>query len=539
MKISSKNTRKSGVLAAVTAVALLGATAASAGVAKPVFVESSNAGVTLKPLVTAGDRIGSFLVPGLIDGTGAYRDSKGMHLLSVSEYPYVAASTAKFNYAGGQAQGSPITHFVVDPKTKAIKSASSAIKDVLWYDYSAKKHGEKPVAPAGAASVDLTGVPQHSKYLDRFCSATLRQSGAFSYRAPGSTSTIGYAGRVFLTGEETGDEGRAFGLNSSGQLVQLPKLGLGSWENLVPSLKQSLSTVVIGTEDNAANNSQLRLYVGKKLATGTWFDRAGLNNGKSYVLEAGEFADDTDIRASVSKNTEIPVRFNPVDNTVDGSTQNFEALVGGTTLSRLEDGLFDPSNPNDYYFTTTESSGNSKATAANPATPNIKRDGGALWRLRFKDVAKPLSGATLTMILDGSEAPYLNKPDNIEMDSSGNIFIEEDPGVNEHRSRLVVFQPATSKITVLATAKQRYFSALGSDYLTNNEELTSVVDVSRHLRTSAADKKTYLVFSIQIHTDVAKTRPDITEPSALGKLWPAFRGGQLFLMTIDWSKTEK
>lgn len=515
---------------AISTVSAIGA------VPKPVFVESSSRAATLKSLVTAGDKFGSFLVPGLLDGTGAYSDAQGLHLLSVSEFPYAVASTAKFNYAGGQAQGSPITHFVVDSKTHKIKSASSAIKDVLWYNYATKKHGETPVAPVGAAPVDLTGVPQHSKFLDRFCSATLRQTGAFTYRQSASSALLGYSGRVFLTGEETGDEGRAFALNSTGQLVQLPKLGLGSWENLTPSLKSSLATVVVGTEDNAANNSQLRLYVGKKLATGKWFDRAGLNNGKSYVMEAGEFADDTDIRASVTKGTPIDVQFNEVDNSLDGGSQNFEALLGGTTMSRLEDGVFDPTSPNDFYFTTTESSGDVNATKANPATPKIKRDGGALWRLRFNDVTKPLSGATLTMILDGSEAPYLNKPDNLEIDAYGNIFIEEDPGINEHRSRLMVFNPATSKFTVLATAKKRYFSALGADYLTNNEELTSVVDVSRHLRASKSDKKTYLVFSIQIHTDVARTRPDITNPTALGKLWPAFRGGQLYLMVVDWSK---
>lgn len=531
-------TRLVSFLAALLAFSVTSAGSGLAAVPKPIFVESSNLGAMLKPLVTAGDRVGSFLVPGLLDGTGAYSDSQGLHLLSVSEFPYSVASTAKFSYAGGQAQGSPITHFVLDPKTKTVRSASSAIRDVLWYNYQTKKHGENPVAPEGAALEDLTGTPQHSKFLDRFCSATLRQYGAFSFRASAAATPLGYTGRVFLTGEETGDEGRAFALNSSGQLVQLPKLGLGSWENLTPSLKQSLATVVIGTEDNAANNSQLRLYVGKKLASGTWFERAGLNNGKSYVMQVGEFADDTDIRASVKKGTPISVSFNEVDNSVDGSTQNFEALLGGTTMSRLEDGVFDPSKPNDFYFTTTESSGDVNATKANPATPKIKRDGGALWRLRFKDVGKPLSGATLTMILDGSEAPYLNKPDNLEIDESGNVFIEEDPGINEHLSRLIVFQPATSKFTVLATAKQRYFSALGSDYLTNNEELSSVVDVSRYLRTSKLDKKTYLVFSIQVHTEVARTRPDITNPSALGKLWPAFRGGQLYLLVIDWSKLD-
>jgi hypothetical protein len=144
--MAEKTTRVVLFLGAFTALFAISAASAIAAIPKPVFVESSSRAAILNPLVTAGDKVGSFLVPGLLDGTGAYSDAQGLHLLSVSEFPYAVASTAKFNYAGGQAQGSPITHFVVDSKTRQIKSASSAIKDLLWYNYATKKHGETPVA---------------------------------------------------------------------------------------------------------------------------------------------------------------------------------------------------------------------------------------------------------------------------------------------------------------------------------------------------------------------------------------------------------
>jgi secreted PhoX family phosphatase len=96
--------------------------------------------------------------------------------------------------------------------------------------------------------------------------------------------------------------------------------------------------------------------------------------------------------------------------------------------------VWDPRNPDDLYFLTTEG-GNKTPEPGNPN--NANRDGGGVWRLSLEDRAHPELGGTLTLLLDGSEAPYLNKPDNVELDRGGNLLIQEDPGGNLHVARIV------------------------------------------------------------------------------------------------------
>ena len=110
-----------------------------------------------------------------------------------------------------------------------------------------------------------------------------------------------------------------------------------------------------------------------------------------------------------------------------GTAQNSEAAAKGVSLNRSEDGAFDPRHPEDFYFVTTE--GGRGATSA--------RDGGGLWRLSYDDVERPWEGGTLTLLLDGSEAPFLSKPDNLGFDRHGHLMIQEDPGGNPHLARIV------------------------------------------------------------------------------------------------------
>lgn len=114
-----------------------------------------------------------------------------------------------------------------------------------------------------------------------------------------------------------------------------------------------------------------------KTKTGEWYEKAGLTNGKLYVM-ATDVLNDTAFRAKYAKAVSAPASFKVIDYKQNGKLQNDKARELGMTLARVEDGHFDPKKPNDYYFVTTESNKDPKATAPNPATPTVSRDGGAL-----------------------------------------------------------------------------------------------------------------------------------------------------------------
>ena len=149
----------------------------------------------------------------------------------------------------------------------------------------------------------------------------------------------------------------------------------------------------------------------------------------------------------------------------------------GLTLNRIEDGVFDPRHPNDYYFVTTEG-----APGVVPSEPAVTRDGGGLWRIRFKDVEQPELGGTIELLLDGSEAPFLNKPDNMGIDKHGNLLIQEDPGGNAQLARIVAYDVDTGKRGVVAEFDPALFRTGGAGFLTQDEESSGIIDASRGAR---------------------------------------------------------
>ena len=503
------------------------------------YVEPVASGVVLDVLATSGDSVGGYLLPGVPDGIGVLKDGGNLtvfmnHELSASDK---LASTQQ--RAGGAATAATISALNLDRSARAITGGAEAIKAITWFDYATGQYASKPVAPAGAAAKDQYGTPQHTTALNRFCSAHMAQPGDLAFRTTvnGKPVTYGYTGPVFFTGEEGGDESRAFALTNSGQMLQLPRLGLGAWENFIVAPASGLRTVIMGNEDGAATDSQLFMYVGEKTTSGAWADKAGLTNGQAYVMAVDGIASDNAFRAAKGKGTPTPVTFAPIDTTLNGQKQHEMARALGTEMARVEDGAFDPANPNDYYFVTTESNKDAGATKPNPATPTITRDGGALWRLRFADVKNPLAGATLTMLLDGTEAPYLNKPDNIEVDAKGNILLQEDPGNNDHISRIVAYRIADGKLGVVAKFKDAYFSPKGAQFITKDEESSGITDITRFMATGPADRNSYFLFDAQVHAPAVAARLDLPAATAAASgIANAIEGGQLSLMTVtDWS----
>ena len=539
-----KNSRVKRGLAIATSIAALSTFATPAYAAAPTYMEAVASSATLTPIASAGDMIGSYLVPGIPDGLGVIKNGNTLRIITNHEWSATNAVAAGRTTAGGLVSGSFLSDMTYDIATQKVTKAVDLFKDVVWYDYATGKYGNTPGAPAGAVVKDAFGTLNHSYLLNRFCSGSLSPAGAFYDKATGT----GIKDALFFAGEEGSDESRGFATNlTNGQLVQLPALGLSAWENFIPASTTTKNTVIMGNEDGPAKDSQLWMYMGTKTKTGTWFEKAGLTNGKSYVLAAAAgapVANDYEIRTKYGKNKPFAVTFAAVDIKANGKAQNIEANAKGIELARVEDGHFDPSKPNDFYFVTTQSDSEptglkvAGATTPNPATPTVERDGGALWRLRFVDANKPFLGSTLELLLDGSEDIYMSKPDNITVDSLGNVLIQEDPGKNAHLARIVSYRISDGKVGTIARFKADHFTESGTAFITTDEESSGIVEVSNELRTSKTDKASYYMFVAQIHATPAKARPDMDATDAT--LAKAVEGGQWYILKItNWTDVYK
>ncbi len=505
------------------------------------YMEPVGAGVNLKVLATAGDQIQGYTLFGVPDGLGVLKDGDNYTLLMNHELLITDPVTGAGKRANGAATGSTVSALNFNTATQSISGGTELLKKISWYNYATAQYGNTPVAPAGALVKDSFGTPNHTTGLTRFCSSSTVQPGMLSYKEtlPGGKSiTYGYTGPAYFTNEESNDESRRFVANTDGELVQLPRMGLASTETQVVVPTGNKITAVMANEDGSATASQLWMYAGEKTTTGTWYEKAGLSNGNLFVASVSGISTDNQFRATAGKRAPQAVTFKQVNWNQNGTAMNVEAQGLGTVFSRIEDGEFDPSNPSDYYFITTESNKDPKATAPNPDEPKLARDGGALWKLHFIDVKNPLAGGTVTMLLDGSEAPYLSKPDNLTVDTKGNIIIQEDPGANDHVSRLLAYRISDGRIATLAKFKDVYFKPGGAQFITNDEESSGVIDATKALA-KPGDTKSYYFLDAQVHVTDDKARLDIGG-SATGPqkqaLIDAGEGGQLYLMSVvDWN----
>ena len=365
------------------------------------YVLPAHDGVSVTSLLTVDDAARpdpSVDMVGIPDGLGAFAQGDDAVVYMNHEFTSGVGAT----HAHGQ-KGAFVSRNVIDPATGQVLQTRDLIEHVAYWDYATGTYAAAATAPFSSA-------------FSRFCSGSLTDPGQLD--GPGR-SQYGYSGQIYFANEENGDNGRSFGVTDNGQATQLPRLGLFSWENTLAADTGTRATVVVGNEDGGSG--QLRVYVGKKEKSGSPVERAGLTNGALTVIDVVDqaIATDAQYRAAYGTGQEVPVRLNLIDWTKSGADQNAEAAAKGISLNRIEDGAFDPSNPNDYYFLTTEG-GNTTSVENDPVTGTpVTRDGGGLWRLRFDNVKDPAEGATLELLLDGSEAPYLNKPDNMDIDHRG------------------------------------------------------------------------------------------------------------------------
>jgi hypothetical protein len=413
---------------------------------QPPYLTPTITGIKFKAVMTAGDIVNGYKMVGLPDGLGAFDNNNGTFTL-VSNHEFGNGSGAV--HAHGSI-GAFVSKWIINKSDLSVVSGADLIQNVkLWNPTTSSYNTYNGANPSAVAA------------LGRFCSADLAPTSAFYNPATGK----GTMERIFMNGEETGSEGRAFGHivtgASAGTSYELMALGKASFENQVASPTISDTTVVIGLDD--ATPGQVYVYVGTKTNTGTDIDKAGLNNGRLYGVAVSGLV--TENGASIpAANTPFTLADLGNVSSLTGATINTNSNNAGiTTFLRPEDGAWDPSNLSDFYFATTNGFGSRSR----------------LWKLHFTNVSNPISGGTITAVLDGTEGQEML--DNIAIDHSGHIMLVEDVGNNAHIGKIWQYDIATDVLTQVGRHDSTRFLSGSANYLTQDEEATGIIDAQEIL----------------------------------------------------------
>lgn len=456
-------------------------------------------GVQIASILTTGDVVGSYRMAGIPDGLGAYDNGNGTFTVLMN---HELGATLGIQRAHG-ALGAFVSEWVINKDSLVVSSGADLIKTV--YTNVNSNWTSSTVA------------------FSRFCSADLASAGAYY----NSTTSKGSQARIFLNGEESSSgtvasKGLAHVATGTdkGKTYVLPWATMTNvgWENLLAHPNAGDKTVVMANSDGGFNG--VYLYVGNKATTGNEVEKAGLIGGTMYrVLVNNALSESTAATAGLGL--------------VSGAgnfllTTDLTTASGGTSFLRPEDGVWDITNPNRYYFATT-----STIDAAKDGNTNTDITAGQVgrtrvWRLTFTDISRPQLGGIIEMVLDGTEILTVNGRshgpqmiDNMTMTSNGDLILQEDVGFNKHNGKIWKFVPSTKTLTLLLQHDEvrfgDYFTSV-TGTLTKDEESSGVIDVTSLLGRN--DGRTYFLLVVQNHaTATGANAAELVE------------GGQLLLMS--------
>lgn len=404
-------------------------------------------GLSFTSILSVGESVGGYKMIGIPDGAGSYDNGDGTFTMLLN---HELNNTAGITRAHGSI-GAFVSKWVIKKADLSVLSGADLIQQIsLWNPITSSYITYSSAFPSSSAA------------LGRFCSADLPAVSAYYNSVTGK----GTQARIFMDGEENGAEGRAFGHIASGtnmgKSYELPYLGKFSWENAVASPKESDTTVVIGMDDTSPMG-QVYVYVGTKATTGNDIEKAGLTNGRLYGVAVSGLTSETSASVPAAGTAVTMADLGFVHNTTGATLQTNSVTAGVTNFLRPEDGAWDPKNPNDFYFATTNA-------FASPSR---------LWRLRFTDAANPTLGATITAVLDGTEGQKML--DNITIDNYGHILMVEDVGSNAHIGKVWQYDIATDMLKQIAAHDTTRFQAGGANFLTIDEEASGIVDAEHIL----------------------------------------------------------
>ena len=361
-------------------------------------------GVTINPILSAGDIVGNYQMSGVPDGLGAYTmtRSNGSEALQV----------LMNHELGGTAPpgvGARVSKVTLDPESRGVRRASYLIDG---------KQG-----------------------FSRFCSSTLARIAGEPMYFTGEESTD--------TGSLTGDPGDGIGrggtsiaLNAeTGDYRQTRHFGLLPHENVVP-VKGLASATFLTTEDGdpTGNASQLYAYMAP-----TFRGAISGNEGSLYVWKANDdvATDGNPSTNDISVGETIQGHFVRVNQDRNTSAEKLEANAQSRDafdFVRLEDAAVSKREGNRLYINDTGSAG-------------AETQRGRLYKFQF-DKADPRN-ASLTVVLDNdtsTDPVKLTNPDNLDT-SRNSIVIQEDRNSEyraENYGRVIVYDFSTKELRAVA-----------------------------------------------------------------------------------------
>lgn len=454
------------------------------------YLLSSQSNVTIQAIITTGDATsktsgGTYQFGGIPDGLGMFDNGDGTVTVLVNHE--ISSSLGAVRDHG--AKGSYVSKLIIDKTDLSVISGQDAFSTVKVWN-------------AGLGTYETSTVA-----FSRFCSADLAPQNAFYNPLTG----LGTTDKIFITGEESGVEGKLVGIlatgSENGTAYDLAALGKFAHENAVANgtIAQD-KTIVLGTDDGT--NGQVYVYVGTKQSTGSAVDKAGLTNGKLYGFKVTNLDNPTNLNNE--SNTAIPggaftlVDLGDVKGKTGAQLDADSEAAGVTSFLRPEDISWDPTNPARGYFVTTNGFGSPSR----------------LYQFTFTDISQPELGGTITAVLDGTEGQQML--DNLTVNADGKVILQEDVGNNAHIGKVWQYDPVADKLTQIAQHDPVRFLSGGADFRTQDEESSGVIDVTSTF--GDADTKAYLV-AVQNHAAA-------TLANSGANFATLVEGGQLLLIKV-------
>ena len=410
------------------------------------YVVPVRAGVQTSSILTTTDIVNGYKMCGTPDGLGAFDNGNGTFTLVMN---HEFGNTAGVIRAHGS-KGAFVSKWIINKSDLSVVSGSDLMQQLkLWN---------------GSGYTTYNSSSPYSTGLARFCSADLPAVSAFYNAATGK----GTQERIFLNGEENGNEGRGFahiitGPNA-GISYELPYLGKLSFENSLANPATGDKTVVASTDD--ATPGQVYFYVGTKTNSGTEIEKAGLSNGIVYGPAVSGMLIETSAGVPTPGTAFTMVNLGDL-HSLTGTTLNTNSNNAGVTqFLRPEDGAWDPQHPEDFYFVTT----------------NAFTSPSRLWKMHFTNINDITLGGTITAVLDGTEGQKML--DNITIDHWGHILMVEDVGGNAHNGKVWQYTIATDELVLIGKHDVARFGDIGINATApynQDEEASGIIDMQEIL----------------------------------------------------------